>query len=261
MLHGHPSIKAFQVGRSCQSGVLAAEFVKYGGKGPSTMFEGEHGWIKAMSDKFDESILLDDLGKRWEILNTYTKQYPSCRHTHHAIDLAIEVFNSNVSFNTIKKVTIETYSIGYAEVGLIRRPKNLEEAMFSISYAVAIAFKYGFVTYENLEQCIEDNDVLKLSNEIVIKISAEMDKVYPEERGCNLIIETSFGDEIKLNTKLPKGEPETPLSKEEYKNKFKLINSQTISDVKFEKLYHLLDKIDYKYNIREFIQEINNLKI
>jgi len=240
MLHGNPSIKAFQVGRSCQSGVLAAQFAKLGGKGPASLLEGQHGWIKAMADEFDENKLIGDLGKRWEILNTYTKLYPTCRHCHHAIDLAIDAYKQGIHIDSIKKVSIHTYSLGIAEVGLIKTPKNIEDAMFSITYAVAIALKDGFVTYEDLENYLQNDIIQNLSSNIETIVDKEMDAKYPQERGCKLLIETSKGEKIAFNTKLPKGEPETDLSIEDFKEKFFKINQTHFSNKKVNTLCNII---------------------
>jgi 2-methylcitrate dehydratase PrpD len=240
MLHGNPSIKAFQVGRSCQSGVLAAQFAKLGGKGPASLLEGQHGWIKAMADEFDENKLIGDLGKRWEILNTYTKLYPTCRHCHHAIDLAIDAYKHGIHFDKIKKVSIHTYSLGIAEVGIIKKPTNIEDAMFSITYAVSISLKNGFVTYEDLENYLLSDKIQKFSNNIETIVDKEMDDKYPLERGCKLLIETKQGEKIALNTKLPKGEPETDLNVDDFKEKFFKINQSHYS---FEKINTLFDKV------------------
>lgn len=225
MLHGNPSIKAFQVGRSAQSGLLAAQFVTYGGKGPASIFEGQHGWIKAMSDVFDKTALLDELGERWEIMNTYTKLYPTCRHCHHAIDLAIQAFQTGLTIDKIEKVRIKTYTVGIAEVGIIKRPQNLEDAMFSLAYSIAIAFTKGFVTLDYLGEFLSEESLLSFSERIEIFPDTDMDSRYPAERGCIMELITNDGELYTYKTHLPKGEPDTPLSKDEYLNKFKAITT------------------------------------
>jgi 2-methylcitrate dehydratase PrpD len=253
MLHGNPSIKAFQVGRSAQSGLLAAQFVTYGGKGPASIFEGQHGWIKAMADSFDQSSLLGELGERWEIMNTYTKLYPTCRHCHHAIDLAIKAFQAGLTIDKIEKVRVKTYTVGIAEVGMIKRPNNLEDAMFSLAYSISIAFTTGFVTLEHLEKFLSDKSLLSFSEKIEIIPDAEMDEKYPAERGCVLEIKSKTAELFTYETHLPKGEPDTPLSKDEYLNKFKAITSglfhPAFVDQVFDFTMHYADKPGFTENI------------
>jgi 2-methylcitrate dehydratase PrpD len=254
MLHGNPSIKAFQVGRSAQSGLLAAQFVTYGGKGPASIFEGQHGWIKAMTDEFDESVLLDELGKRWEIMNTYTKLYPTCRHCHHAIDLAIEAFQSGLSIDKIEKVIVKTYTVGIAEVGIIKRPANVEDAMFSLAFAVSVALTTGFVTLEYLQEYLSSNGLLDFSEKIEIEADAAMDSKYPAERGCIMELITKTGELFKLQTHLPKGEPDTALTNEEYLNKFKAITAGVFKPEFVEEIFDFT--MNYPDNIG-FIEQID----
>ena len=228
MLHSNPSAKAIQVGQAARSGIDAAFFAASGMKGPVSLLEGQHGWIKAMSDSFSENDLIGDLGTRWEIMNTYTKLYPTCRHCHHAIDLAIQAFNEGFNLSNIKKIKIRTYTLGIAEVGIIRQPKDIEEAMFSVSYSVAIALKYGFLKIEDLERKLTDNKIMEFSSIIEIEVDGEMDAKYPAERGCVLELLTVSGEKMIYKTHLPKGEPDTKLTETEYLTKFRNITSEYV---------------------------------
>ena len=256
MLHGNPSIKAFQVGRSSQSGLLATQFVTYGGKGPASIFEGQHGWIKAMTDVFDKSALLDELGERWEIMNTYTKLYPTCRHCHHAIDLAIEAFQSGLTIDKLEKVKIQTYNVGIAEVGIIKRPTNLEDAMFSLAYSISIAFTTGFVTLEHLEKFLSKKSLLSFSEKIEITSDKDMDERYPAERGCIMELVTKTGELFTFQTHLPKGEPETPLLNDEYINKFKAITNGIFQPAFVDKIFDFTMSYPNKTG---FVQHIDQL--
>ena len=52
MLHSNPAIKPFQVGKASAGGILAADLAALGAKGPQSIFEGEHGWLAAVTDHF-----------------------------------------------------------------------------------------------------------------------------------------------------------------------------------------------------------------
>lgn len=240
MLHSNPSVKALQVGHSAKSGASAALFANHNIKGPLSLLEGQHGWLKAMTDDFKENELLSELGTRWEIMNTYTKLYPTCRHCHHALDLAIEAFNMGFDIDRIKHITVRTYYVGIVEVGIIKKPKDIEEAMFSLSYAVTIALKKGFLKIENLEDYLEDPQIIAFSSSIEIIEDEGMNTKYPHERGCVLEITPYDGETFTLMTHLPKGEPDTKLSDEEYVGKFKSITSNYVDDKFVDNMYDLI---------------------
>ncbi|MBE0640357.1 MAG: MmgE/PrpD family protein [Bacteroidales bacterium] len=249
MLHSNPSSKALQVGRSAQSGATAALLAELGAKGPISLFEGQHGWIKAMSDSYNENDLLGEFGSRWEILNTYTKLYPTCRHCHHAIDLAIEAYHKGFNLENIAECRLITYSLGIAEVGMIRQPENTEEAMFSICYAVALALYKGNVTYEMLEENITNPAILNFVLKIIVESDSEMDRKYPVERACIIELTEIEGGKQTLSTHLPKGEPDTALSNQEYLEKFYSITERYIPKSNVWELYELVMKSDLSNSI------------
>lgn len=223
MLHDNPAIKAFQVGRSTQSGVLAAEMATRGAKGPSTLLEGRHGWIGAMCDAFRQSDLIGELGERWEITNTYTKLYPTCRHCHHALDLGVTLHAEGLDANEIASIEVRTYSVAISEVGSPALPATLDAAMFSLPYALAVALIEGQVTIDDLSRHLDAREATALARTVSVTAAPEQDDKYPHERGCELRIVLRDGRQIRRATHLPKGEPDTPLTEVDFMTKFESI--------------------------------------
>ena len=215
MLHDHPGIKPLQPGKSALAGVLSADLSKRGAKSPRTLFEGQHGWLKAMcADEYSLEDLTGDLGSRWEILNIYTKLYPTCRHCHATVDLAREARNILKCIpEEIEKIDVHSYSLGVAEVGQIFCPSSFEEAMFSMPFAVAIAFERGNVTLQDYTPETLNSVMLKnLAKKIHICIDSQMDKVYPEERGSYMKVTLKDGRVFEKAIPVAKGEPENPVT-------------------------------------------------
>jgi len=239
MLHGYPSIKALQPGKSAQAGVISAELVNLGARSPLSILEGIHGWLKAMTDCFDENSLIGDLGKRWEIEYTYTKLYPTCRHCHQSIDIGIKLHKSGFSISDIKQLNLYMYDVGINEVGIIRNPENFEQAMFSVAYSLAIGLKYGFVRIQELQSCLDDKEILAFANKINIISDEEMNRNYPHERGARIEILTFDNRQIIETIKLPRGEYDTPLTDNEYLEKSKIILDGIVSMNFIEELWNL----------------------
>lgn len=237
MLHSNPAIKAFQVGRSAQAGILSADMVKLGALGPRSVYEGEHGWLKAMTDHFREADLTGELGSRWEIMDTYTKLYPTCRHCHHAIDLALEWFREGVDCERIARISIRTYSVAAREVGAAGMPCSIDEAMFSIRFAVALALLAGSVDMQTIPQMLTDARVGGLVDKVDLVISEAQDSSYPAERGCEMELVFDDGRSIAKKTRLPKGEPDTPLTVEELRAKFLQITQPLLERHRGEEIW------------------------
>lgn len=244
MLHSNPAIKAFQVGRSAQAGILSADMVNLGALGPRSVYEGEHGWLKAMTDHFREADLTGELGSRWEIMDTYTKLYPTCRHCHHAIDLALEWFHEGVDCERIARISICTYSVAAREVGATQMPCSVDEAMFSIRYAVALALLMGSVDMQTIPRMLADSEVSKLMAKMDLVISEAQDCAYPEERGCEMELVFDDGRSIVKKTRLPKGEPDTPLTAQEVRAKFLQITKPLLDRHQGEEIWSGIIDVD-----------------
>ncbi len=222
MLTENPMIKPFQAGKASQSGVIAGFLAQLGAKGPKTILSGKRGFLRAMCDSYDPAVLTDGLGEQYKILETYTKPYPTCRHVHPSIDLALQLRNEqSVDYRDIRTIEINTYSVAIGETGAIICPKDEEEAKFSIPYAVAIALRTGKASIECFElPWLRDPDVLALARTVRIRLSETFDETYPKSRGAEMVIYLRNGKEVRGKTDLPKGEPETELSWGEVKDKF-----------------------------------------
>lgn len=215
MLHDHPGIKPLQPGKAAMAGVLAADLVDRGAKGPRSLFEGEHGWLKAMCrNEFSEEALMGELGDRWEIMYTYTKLYPTCRHCHAAIDLAKEGKQAlGLTLDDIESIHVKIYALGIAEVGRIFTPATFEEAMFSLPFSVSIALERGHVTLRDYDEKTLKNEKLR---QTALKMNLEedeaMNRIYPEERGAWMRIELKDGRSFEKHIPVAKGEPENPVN-------------------------------------------------
>jgi len=222
MLSENPMIKAFQAGKASQSGVIAGFLAQLGAKGPKTILSGKRGFIRAMCDSYEPTILTNGLGEKYRILETYTKPYPTCRHVHPSIDLALRLRSEHsVDYREIEKIEIHTYSVAIGETGAITCPRDEEEAKFSIPYAVAVTFRTGKASIECFESpWLRDPEVLALARTVRLSLSEAFEEAYPKSRGAEMLVALRSGKEVKEKIDLPKGEPETELSWNEIKAKF-----------------------------------------
>jgi len=264
MLHDHPSIKPIQAGRAASTGVMAGDLVRLGARSPRTIFEGKHGWLKAMCDHYSEEALIGELGQRWEIMDTYTKLYPTCRHCHPAIDLAIAMRGQlKVDLSKIKAIKVKTYSVALSEVAEKVVPSNFEEALFSMPFSLAIALREGDVGLPHFSPAnLRDESLIKLAQKVHISLDQEIDSKYPLHRGAILQIILNNGKSLEKETHLPKGEPELPLTDDELFGKVKRITSPFYQDVFSKGLWQIvvdtnINQVQYAEVIELFKEVIN----
>jgi 2-methylcitrate dehydratase PrpD len=250
MLHDNPMIKPLQPGKAAMAGILSADLVAQGARGPRSLFEGDKGFFKGMSDVQDpEQTVEDGLGEDYKILGCYTKPYPTCRHVHPAIDLASSLRNQHrIEVEQIANIAIDTYSVAISEVGQVWHPTSLDEAMFSMPYAVAAVLYDGEFTLDSLRPERFKREVVKnLANKVVIKLDPRQDSVYPTHRGATVTIRLADGRQFSAHEDLPKGEPENPLSDVELQRKFFALTKPYIGAVQAEKIWATVMSEDYHH--------------
>jgi len=69
--------KPFHAGKVSREGILSASLARLGFTGPKTMIEGELGLFDVLTEKPDETVVLDRLGQEYYINHLSIKPYPT----------------------------------------------------------------------------------------------------------------------------------------------------------------------------------------
>ena len=215
-------VKPINPARAAQSGLLSCIFAQKGAKGPLDIFEGEDGFLKAFTDEVKKILLTRDLGKEFEICNTYTKLYAACRHAHACIDAALQAFHrSQIGVEEINSIAVETYPAAIRLAGItdITTPSA---ARFSIPFSVALALiKKDAGADKYSEENIRDERIQNLSKKVKLSPSKKWEEIYPNQRGATVRIIDKNNREWSAEVDLAKGEPENPAAWEEVYQKFR----------------------------------------
>jgi len=230
-------VKPINPARAAMSGLLSVILAKNGAKGPSEIFEGEDGFLKAFTDHVKKDLLTKDLGENFEICNTYIKFYAACRHVHACVDAALKVLYQNpIEISEIKQISAETYPVA-VRLCNITEVTTPSAGRFSIPFSIALALvKKDAGADKYSEENINDNEIQSLSRKVGLYISAKWGKWYPRKRGATIRIMDNNGKEWSAEVDLAKGEPENPASLEEINNKFYFNATSLISDEEAKRL-------------------------
>src|SRR6185369_10909043 len=92
-----PSLsKRLGVGFACQSGVVAALLARAGYPASGEVLQGAAGFFQMFyQQEGDYAALLDQLGKRFEIVEVGPKPFPSCRYTHCAVTACVSLLRKH----------------------------------------------------------------------------------------------------------------------------------------------------------------------
>ena len=214
--------KSFQVGKASQSGVIAGLMAQAGADGPVDIFEGAKGFFRAFAGKeCDTRAVCRDFGKDFQIMNVYCKKHAACRHIHTPLDATAEIVSHNdVALEEISSIDIETYSIAKNLTGHLATQDSELAAKFSTPIAIALYLVYrksGFSAFN--QESISNPLVQAIAKKISVYVNPDRDVNYPKERSARVTIHTPGGS-YEHELLFPKGEPESPLSEDEFIEKY-----------------------------------------
>jgi 2-methylcitrate dehydratase PrpD len=215
-----------QQGIGAKAGILATHFAQIGFTGPKNVLQGVYGLYPLYGrNEYDPDVIVNELGKRFEIINTSIKPYPSCKHTHIPITATLELTHeNNISVDDIESITIYTNQTAYnkcASNPAKYRPTNVVDAQFSLPFAVALAAVKGNISLSDYsDNSFKDEEIIRIMDKVVIKVDERLNKL-PGMIVPNIIsIKTINRGEFSKQLDSVKGSPNNPMSLEECIEKF-----------------------------------------
>lgn len=216
------SSKCVMVGHASYAGILSAWLAKEGLQGPSSIFEGKFGFFNTMSEDVQTGNVLEGLGTRFEISDTYTKLYPTCRHIHPAIESVFSLKEEyGFSAEEISRVVVGTHEVAVNMTGRIFEPRDSSEARFSLPYIIAVAIREGSVGVRHLDKSFFSDPILKeLSGRVEVRLDREVSGKFPAKRGARVQVILKDGRILEKTTYVLKGSPDLPVDRNEIHKKF-----------------------------------------
>lgn len=216
--------KHLHAGHATEAGVRAALLAGEGYTGPEKIFEGDKGFFKGYCpDPVPENLLKKSSG--WKIAETSIKPYPSCRHTHPAIDVALnirqELNEKEINPEEIQSLKIYTYSDAL-HLTDNSAPATTYAAKFSIQFCVIRTLLNGIPSLESFEgENLNDAAVRALLPKTEAVLDKTLEHNYPEKWGAKIDIVLTGGDKLSAGVETAKGDPELQLNNDELDMKIK----------------------------------------
>jgi len=215
--------KPLHPGKAAFNAILAARLAQAGAEGPREPLEGRKGFFKAFADEVNLEILRKNLGKEFRISSCYVKLYPACRHTHAAIDAALELRRNGLPApGALQKIRVYVYPAAINLTGSIHEPKTTDEAKFSLCYTVATALTKGHFTLRDLDVAKSfDRETRELIRKIEIVSEPRLENRVANIRGARVELVLKDGTARQVEVNLPKGDPEVPVTDADMENKLR----------------------------------------
>ena len=141
--------KFLHTGAAAGNGILVAMLAKNGFSGATHILEGKQGFFAGYARQEVCYDLFKDFGEKWRAGLISFKPYPCCRHTHSAIDAALDI-RRQAAGRGLKTIRLLTYTTANTVAGT-RSPATGRQAKFSLAYCVASTLLRGVP-----KMCIRD---------------------------------------------------------------------------------------------------------
>lgn len=214
--HLHP-------GKAAMNGILSAYLAREGFTSARRILEGRRGFFAAASTEVDLSRLFDGLGEanRYKILENSYKPHSSCRHTHAAIDAAMELRAGDLfAVGKIQSIVVHTYKVAL-DITNDFSPDTIYSAKFSLPFCIGLALTNGRADPQDFgAHTLHDVEIRRLMGRTKLMVDPELDRLHPQQWPVRLELVMEGGSTREVTRLYPKGDPENPLSPEDFEEKF-----------------------------------------
>jgi len=212
--------KHLHAGRAAEAGLIAADLARHGFSGPPAILEGPKGFFAAACPDAKPDRVLADPAAPWQLRLTSIKPWPSCRHTHPAIDAALEIARARGN-RAIERVRVATYQ---AAVDVCDRPAADSEyaAKFSLQHCVAAALHDGAVDFRSFDEAARAR-LADFCKRVTLEVVDPYKSAYPVAWGSAVEATLDDGQLISAARQHAKGDPEAALTAEEMTDKARML--------------------------------------
>jgi 2-methylcitrate dehydratase PrpD len=249
-MYGPSMQKRFNPGPAARNGVTAALIAQLGFTGADTIFEGERGFLRTFTDKFDAQQLVAALDEPYQ-LDIEFKPYSCARPIHNAIDCALAIRERDKpALDHIRRIEVARHP-DWAHYHQNKSPRTYHEAQVSLPYSVAVAFKEGEALLKQYtDRKLKDPLLVRLTNLTDITV----DESLPRGVSCRMKVMMDDAREFESQIDYPKGSIQNSMSDEEIRGKFTSLAEPVLGAARVARIAELVGGIEKCADIGELMR-------
>ena len=200
--------------------------------GPLEVFEGNKGFMEAISGRFEIDWSSETVEK---VTETILKKYNAEIHSQSAIEAVLELKEKHgFSGAEIEGIDLETFDVAYniiggGEEGDKTRVRTKEEADHSLPYILAVAVLDGQVMPEQYQtDRILRPDVQELLRRVKVRPSENLSRRFPKEMPCRLSLRLRGGRFLNVEKRDYEGFRTRPMLWETVTKKFAQLSAPRV---------------------------------
>ncbi|MDN3556208.1 MmgE/PrpD family protein [Halomonas maura] len=243
----HPSMLRDAHGAGAFAGVNALLLAQAGVTGaPATTVESE-----AVAAHWS------DLGERWEIDDQYFKPWPVCRWAQPALTAvsALMAEHPDLDADAVESIRVETFHESMRLQG--HAPANADEAQYALAFPLAALIRRGRLGPAEVDdRATQAEDILAISRRIEIVEAEELSARFPRELLSRVRLLLKDGRERCSGITAARGDPDSPLSRDDFVNKFRRYSSSTLGETRADKIIEVVDGLDRAPDCSELLDRV-----
>lgn len=261
---------AMAAGNACRNGVIAALMADAGITANPDIIEAKNGFYDTLvgAGHYDAERMAQGLGKPFYIESPGIglKKYPSCYHTHRALDGVFQLLKKHrVRHKDIVEVNVGT-SERAMRVLAFSEPETPYQAKFSMPHCIAAAVVDGQVALDTFTSGkMADRDVVETRKKVHLSfpdlpIWPGLADVGPDTEfvGNPVTIRTTDGRSYNARVDIPRGDPALPLTDDELLVKYRDCSSSQLSPDEIERSVDLVLGLEKSADIGTLIANLRS---
>jgi 2-methylcitrate dehydratase PrpD len=236
-------VKRLHIGRSAESGVLAARLAADGFTGPETVFEGKFGFLEAYCRGADQRLLTANLGEEWKALTLSIKRFPCAMFAHSSVEGMHELMAEHrFSGNDISKVRIEGAE-KLVSHHYITEPRDIMQAQYSLPFCVSLAmFRDPDDPNSFVANALDDPDIRAACRSKIEICAREQGK--RSGYSTTITVDLKDGRRVTRNNDTFKGQPAKPFTREELRARFMRLSAGFMEESAARRLLTHLENLE-----------------
>ena len=251
--------KPLLVGETVKRAIDAVEIAQTNLTVPLDVFEKtESPFNVTVSKKFDRQSVMQ-LGEQWRLIDPglVIKLFPLCSCAQTSVEALIEIMHqNNLDQNDIESVSVTTTNMVLKTLQF-DEPQDENQAMFSLTYPLACVLIDNDVKPEHISlNSINRADLKSVMTKINYQADDDLFDLDESPEAAIIKVKTNQGETFELKRLYPIGDPRSPVSQVQFRNKIKTCVGTKIN---VDKFINAFENIDNTNNINELTNHFKGI--
>jgi 2-methylcitrate dehydratase PrpD len=234
-------VKRLHMGRAAEGGILAASLAGEGFTGPTSVLEGDYGFLRVFCNDWDTAELVRGLGTTWFIEDIMLKRYACHITAHNPVEATLDLRTEHKFVAADVAEIVIAGNERMAKTNNIPAPPDMMLAQYSIPFSVALSLYRDPVDPRSFDDsAVHDRAILDLAAHTRMTIVPGQDR---RDLAATVTIKLKDGRELSRRVTSFKGTPERPLDRPELRQKFLLL-TQRLGQDRMAPLFDRLQAIE-----------------